>query len=69
VESIELLERYDALCRPYRDQALRAGGRALVAVCAAPAFASVTEFVRERSTYSQDRVRHGARRVLELVGG
>jgi len=47
--------------------ALRAGGRAAVAVCAAAAYASLAEFVRERSQYSQDRALHGARRVLELL--
>ncbi|MFG1817497.1 phosphotransferase family protein [Kribbella sp. NPDC049174] len=47
--------------------ALRAGGRATVAVCAAAAYASVAEFVRDRSTYSQHRVHHGARRLLELL--
>ncbi len=131
-ESTELLNRYDDLCRPYRDHALpgndfvhgdlnvgnlivdneriagivdieaagagsrvydlislatsaardgapagvdelfleaalRAGGRAAVAVCAAAAYASVAEFVRERSTYSQDRVLQGAHRLLELL--
>jgi aminoglycoside phosphotransferase (APT) family kinase protein len=51
----------------FLEAALRAGGRAAVAVCAASAYASVAEFVRERSTYSQDRVLHGARRLLELL--
>jgi hypothetical protein len=51
----------------FLEAALRAGGRAAVAVCAAAAYASVAEFVRERSTYSQDRVLQGARRLLELL--
>jgi aminoglycoside phosphotransferase (APT) family kinase protein len=49
------------------EAALRAGGRAAAAVCAGSAFATVAEFVHERSTYSRDRVNHGARRVLELL--
>jgi hypothetical protein len=36
-------------------------------VCAAAAFASVAEFVHERSTYSQGLVNHGGRRLLELL--
>ena len=52
----------------FLDAALRANGRAAVAVCAAAAFASVAEFVHERSTYSQDRVNHGGRRLLEMMG-
>jgi len=36
-------------------------------VCAASAFATIAEFVHDRSQYSQDRVHHGARRVLELL--
>ncbi len=51
----------------FLEAALRAGGRAAVAVCAAAAYASVAEFVRGRSTYSQDLVLHGARRLLELL--
>lgn len=49
------------------EAALRAGGRAAVAVCAGAAFASVAEFVHDRSTYSRERVNHGAHRVLELL--
>lgn len=52
----------------FLEAALRANGRAAVAVCAAAAFASVAEFVHERSTYSQDRVNHGGRRLLEMMG-
>ncbi|WP_350274082.1 phosphotransferase [Kribbella sp. HUAS MG21] len=51
----------------FLEAALRANGRAAVAVCAAAAFASVAEFVHERSTYSQERVNHGGRRLLELL--
>lgn len=51
----------------FLEAALRASGRAAVAVCAGAAFASVAEFVHERSTYSQERVNYGARRVLELL--
>jgi|1186.fasta_scaffold05490_3 hypothetical protein len=49
------------------EAALRAGGRAATVVCAASAFATIAEFVHDRSKYSQDRVHHGARRVLELL--
>lgn len=51
----------------FLEAALRAGGRAAVAVCAAAAYASIAEFVHERSKYSQDLILHGARRVLELL--
>ena len=43
----------------FLEAALPAGGRAAVAVCAGAAYASVAEFVDERSKYSQDRVLHG----------
>ncbi|TCC09919.1 phosphotransferase family protein [Kribbella soli] len=52
----------------FLEAALRANGRAAVAVCAAAAFASVAEFVHERTTYSQERVNHGGRRLLEMMG-
>jgi aminoglycoside phosphotransferase (APT) family kinase protein len=51
----------------FLEAALRAGGRAAVAVCAAAAYASIAEFVRERSKYSQELVLQGARRLLELL--
>jgi aminoglycoside phosphotransferase (APT) family kinase protein len=51
----------------FLEAALRAGGRAAVAVCAASAYASVAEFVHQRFEDSQEHVRHGARRVLELL--
>ncbi|WP_410784815.1 phosphotransferase family protein [Kribbella sp. C-35] len=51
----------------FLEAALRANGRAAVAVCAAAAFASVAEFVHERS-YSPERVNHGGRRLLEMMG-
>jgi aminoglycoside phosphotransferase (APT) family kinase protein len=51
----------------FLEAALRAGGRAAVAVCAGAAFASIAEFVHERSTYAHERVNHGALRVLELL--
>ncbi|WP_433160884.1 phosphotransferase family protein [Kribbella sp. CA-247076] len=51
----------------FLEAALRAGGRATVAVCAAAAYATIAEFVRDRSTYSQDLVAQGARRLLELL--
>ena len=49
------------------EAALRAHGRAAVAVCAAAAFASVAEFVHDRGSYSQELVNHGGRRLLELL--
>jgi aminoglycoside phosphotransferase (APT) family kinase protein len=51
----------------FLEAALRAGGRAAVAVCAGSGFATIAEFVHERSKYPVDRVNHGARRVLELL--
>ena len=51
----------------FLEAALRAGGRATVAVCAAAAYATIAEFVQERSKFSQDLVREGAERVLELL--
>ncbi|HET6985783.1 MAG TPA: aminoglycoside phosphotransferase family protein [Kribbella sp.] len=51
----------------FLEAALRAGGRAAAAVCAAAAYASVAEFVHGRWTYAEDHVLHGARRVLELL--
>lgn len=51
----------------FLEAALRASDRAAVAVCAGSAFATTAEFVRRRSEYSQARVNHGARRVLELL--
>jgi aminoglycoside phosphotransferase (APT) family kinase protein len=49
------------------EAALRANGRAAVAVCAAAAFASVAEFVHERPAYAQELVNRGGRRVLDLL--
>ncbi|RZT19642.1 aminoglycoside phosphotransferase (APT) family kinase protein [Kribbella sp. VKM Ac-2569] len=57
----------DGVDELFLEAALRASGRAAVAVCAAAAFASVAEFVHERSTYGQELVNHGGRRVLELL--
>ncbi len=57
----------DGIDELFVEAALRAGGQAAASVCAAAAFASIAEFVHERSTYSQERVLHGARRVLELI--
>ena len=51
----------------FLEAALRASGRAAVAVCAGAAFASVAEFVHTRPTYAQELVNHGGRRVLELL--
>ncbi|WP_327636966.1 aminoglycoside phosphotransferase family protein [Kribbella sp. NBC_00482] len=51
----------------FLEAALRASGRAAVAVCAGAAFASVAEFVHTRSTYAHELVNHGGRRVLELL--
>ncbi|TDO63938.1 aminoglycoside phosphotransferase (APT) family kinase protein [Kribbella sp. VKM Ac-2571] len=51
----------------FLEAALRASGRATVAVCAAAAFATAAEFVHNRSTYGHNLVNHGARRVLELL--
>ncbi|WP_427890060.1 phosphotransferase family protein [Kribbella sp. GL6] len=49
------------------EAALKASGRATVAVCAGAAFASVAEFVHDRGTYSQDLVNQGGRRLLDLL--
>ena len=133
-EPAELVERYDALCRPYRDvvlpsadlvhgdlnignllvadgqvtgvidfeaagsgsraydlvslatsaardgapagidelfleAALRAGGRATVAVCAATAYITIAEFSATRDTGMEELVAVGGRRVVELLGG
>jgi aminoglycoside phosphotransferase (APT) family kinase protein len=51
----------------FLEAALRAGGRAAVAVCAASAYVTIAEFVHERSKFSQDLVRQGGQRVLELL--
>ncbi|GAA3107273.1 aminoglycoside phosphotransferase (APT) family kinase protein [Kribbella aluminosa] len=51
----------------FLEAALRANGRAAVAVCAGAAFASVAEFVHNRSTYSHALVTHGGHRLLELL--
>ncbi|MGW6199661.1 phosphotransferase family protein [Kribbella sp. NPDC055110] len=51
----------------FLEAALRANGRAAVAVCAGAAFASVAEFVHTRPTYAQELVNHGGRRLLELL--
>ncbi|WP_165949359.1 phosphotransferase family protein [Kribbella turkmenica] len=51
----------------FLEAALRAGGRTVVAICAAAAYATIAEFVRDRSTYSQELVLDGARRLLELL--
>lgn len=133
-ETAELLDRYDVLCRPYRDHplpgndlvhrdlnvsnllvadgriagiidveaanggsraydlvslatsaardgapdgvdelfveaALRAAGRATVAVCGASSYAGMAAFVQERSPESLGLVQQGARRLLELLDG
>lgn len=52
----------------FLEAALRANGRAAVAVCAGAAFASVAEFVHTRPTYAQELVNHGGRRILEMMG-
>ncbi|MGZ0151931.1 phosphotransferase family protein [Kribbella sp. WER1] len=49
------------------EAALRASGRPAVAICAAAGYASVAEFVHNRSTYSHGLVNHGGRRLLELL--
>src|SRR3954451_11865308 len=41
--------------------------RAATVVSPASAFPTIADFVHDRSNYSQDRVHHGARRVLELL--
>ena len=58
----------DGVDELFLEAALRANGRAAVAVCAAAAFASVAEFVHDRSL-AKDLVNHGGRRVLQLLGG
>ncbi|TCC42408.1 phosphotransferase family protein [Kribbella speibonae] len=57
----------DGVDELFLEAALRANGRAAVAVCAAAAFASVAEFVHNRS-FAKDLVNHGGQRVLELLG-
>jgi aminoglycoside phosphotransferase (APT) family kinase protein len=57
----------DGVDELFLEAALRAGGRAAVVVCAAAGYASIAEFVHERSKISQDLVREGAQRVLELL--
>jgi aminoglycoside phosphotransferase (APT) family kinase protein len=57
----------DGVDELFVEAALRASGRAAVAVSAAAAFASVAEFVHERPAYAQELVNHGGRRVLELL--
>ncbi|TCC17448.1 phosphotransferase family protein [Kribbella speibonae] len=57
----------DGVDELFLEAALRANGRAAVAVCAAAAFASVAEFVHDRS-FAKDLVNHGGQRVLELLG-
>lgn len=57
----------DGVDELFLEAALRASGRAAVAVCAGAAFASVAEFVHTRSTYAHELVNHGGRRVLELL--
>ncbi|GAB2670217.1 phosphotransferase family protein [Kribbella swartbergensis] len=51
----------------FLEAALRAGGRATVAVCAAASYAGIAAFVRERNPAFLARVDHGGRRVLELL--
>jgi aminoglycoside phosphotransferase (APT) family kinase protein len=48
------------------EAALRAGGRAAVALCAGAAYVSIAEFVHDR-TGSAELIEYGARRVLELL--
>jgi aminoglycoside phosphotransferase (APT) family kinase protein len=57
----------DGVDELFLEAALRASGRAAVAVCAGAALASVAEFVHTRPTYAQDLVNHGGRRLLELL--
>ncbi|TDW91733.1 phosphotransferase family protein [Kribbella sp. VKM Ac-2566] len=57
----------DGVDELFLEAALRATGRAAVAICAGAAFASTAEFVHKRSTYGQELVNHGGRRVLELL--
>ncbi|MFG1628513.1 phosphotransferase family protein [Kribbella sp. NPDC049227] len=57
----------DGVDELFLEAALRAGGRAAVAVCAAAAYATIAEFVHERTKFSQDLVREGAQRVFELL--
>ncbi|MEU8224862.1 phosphotransferase [Kribbella sp. NPDC048915] len=51
----------------FLEAALRASGRAAVAICAAAAFASVAEFAHERPPYAVDLVNGGGRRIVELL--
>jgi hypothetical protein len=48
------------------EAAVRAGGRATVALCAAAAYVSIAEFVHDR-TGSPELIEYGARRVLDLL--
>ncbi|MFC9694098.1 phosphotransferase family protein [Kribbella sp. NPDC056951] len=57
----------DGIDELFVEAALRAGGRAAVAVCAASIYASVAEFAHGRSAVMEELVAAGARRVLELV--
>ncbi|MEU4289331.1 aminoglycoside phosphotransferase family protein [Kribbella sp. NPDC026596] len=57
----------DGIDEVFLEAALRAGGRAAVAVCAAAAYVSIAEFVHTRSKGSPVLILHGARRVLELL--
>ncbi|HZX01787.1 aminoglycoside phosphotransferase family protein [Kribbella sp.] len=50
------------------EAALRAGGRATVAFCAAAAYVSIAEFVHDRGL-DVELIEYGARRVLELLEG
>ncbi|MFC6162045.1 phosphotransferase family protein [Kribbella jiaozuonensis] len=48
------------------EAALRAGGRAAVALCAGAAYVSIAEFVHDR-VGSAELIEYGARRVLDLL--
>jgi len=50
------------------EAALRAAGRATVALCAGAAYVSIAEFVHDR-VGSAELIEHGARRMLELLEG
>lgn len=51
----------------FLEAALRAGGRATVAVCAATAYATIAEFAATRYEGTEVLVAVGGRRVLELL--
>ncbi|MFI5696988.1 phosphotransferase family protein [Kribbella sp. NPDC051586] len=56
----------DGVDELFVEAALRAGGRAVVALCAGAAYASIAEFVHDRIG-SPELIEYGGRRVLELL--